>query len=59
MLLTIGLGTIVTGSIIVFLVIILLLVIVLLYAKKKLTPQGDVTITINGDKKDATSPGST
>jgi len=59
MLLVIGLGTIVISSIVVFLSIILLLVILLLYAKKKLTPQGDVKITINGDKEIVTSPGST
>ena len=34
-------------SMVVFLFVILLLVILLLYAKKKLTPQGDVTLTIN------------
>lgn len=58
MILVIGLGTVVVSSIIVFLSIILLLVIVLLYAKKKLTPQGDVKISINGDKEVVTSPGS-
>ncbi|MFH1001456.1 MAG: NADH:ubiquinone reductase (Na(+)-transporting) subunit F [Bacteroidota bacterium] len=52
-------GTIVIASIIVFLSIILILVMVLLYAKKKLTPQGDVKITINGEKEIITSPGST
>jgi Na+-transporting NADH:ubiquinone oxidoreductase subunit F len=45
-------------SIVVFLFVILLLVILLLYAKKKLTPQGDVTLTIN-DKELTVSPGST
>ncbi|NPD46213.1 MULTISPECIES: NADH:ubiquinone reductase (Na(+)-transporting) subunit F [unclassified Lentimicrobium] len=59
MLLTIGLGTVVISSIVVFLTIILLLVMVLLFAKKKLTPQGDVKITINGEKEMITSPGST
>jgi Na+-transporting NADH:ubiquinone oxidoreductase subunit F len=59
MLLNIGIGTIVIASIIVFLSIILILVMVLLYAKKKLTPQGDVKITINGEKEIITSPGST
>lgn len=54
-----GLGTVVISSIVVFLAIILLLVMVLLYAKKKLTPQGDVKITINGEKEIVTSPGST
>jgi Na+-transporting NADH:ubiquinone oxidoreductase subunit F len=59
MLLVIGLGTVVISSIVVFLSIILLLVMVLLYAKKKLTPQGDVKITINGEREVVTSPGST
>jgi Na+-transporting NADH:ubiquinone oxidoreductase subunit F len=59
MLLSIGIGTIVISSIIVFLSVILILVMVLLYAKKKLTPQGDVKITINGEKEVITSPGST
>lgn len=59
MLLSIGIGTIVITSIVVFLAIILILVMVLLYAKKKLTPQGDVKITINGEKEVITSPGST
>ncbi len=59
MLLNIGLGTIVVTSIVVFLAIILLLVSILLYAKKKLTPQGDVKITVNGEKEIITSPGST
>jgi Na+-transporting NADH:ubiquinone oxidoreductase subunit F len=45
-------------SIIVFLFVILLLVILLLYAKQKLTPQGDVSLTIN-DKELTVSPGST
>lgn len=38
-------------SIVIFLIIILLLVAVLLYARKKLVPQGEVTITINDKKK--------
>ena len=59
MLLNIGIGTIVISSIVVFLSIILILVMLLLYAKKKLTPQGDVKITINGEKEVITSPGST
>lgn len=44
-------------SIIVFLVIILFLVAVLLYAKEKLVPHGDVTITINEKKDLVVSPG--
>jgi Na+-transporting NADH:ubiquinone oxidoreductase subunit F len=58
MILSIGLGAIVGISIVVFLIIILLLVAVLLVAKKKLTPQGDVKITVNGEKEIVTSPGS-
>ncbi len=44
-------------SVVVFLLVILLLVIVLLYARKKLTPQGEVTITINDEKKIQVQPG--
>lgn len=50
-------GTILT-SMVVFLFVILLLVVLLLYAKKKLTPQGDVKLTIN-DREMTVSPGST
>ena len=50
-------GTILT-SMVVFLFVILLLVVLLLYAKKKLTPQGDVKLTIN-DREMIVSPGST
>ena len=53
-----GIGTIVLTSVVVFLTVILLLVAVLIYARKKLTPQGDVTITINDEKEVVTSPGS-
>ncbi len=42
----------------VFLVIILLLVGVLLYARKKLTPEGNVKILINGEKDLEVEPGS-
>ncbi|MDX9928328.1 MAG: NADH:ubiquinone reductase (Na(+)-transporting) subunit F [Bacteroidales bacterium] len=49
-------GTILTGMV-VFLFVILLLVVVLLYARKKLTPQGDVTLNIN-DRELVVSPGS-
>jgi Na+-transporting NADH:ubiquinone oxidoreductase subunit F len=45
-------------SVLVFLVIILLLVAVLLYARKKLTPQGDVTMTINDENEIRVKPGS-
>ncbi|MCB2222319.1 MAG: NADH:ubiquinone reductase (Na(+)-transporting) subunit F [Bacteroidetes bacterium] len=52
-------GTVIGISVVVFLFVILLLVLVLLYARKKLTPQGDVKITINDEKEIVTSPGST
>ncbi len=42
----------------VFLFVILLLVGVLLYARKKLTPEGNVKITINGEKELEVEPGS-
>jgi len=45
-------------SIAVFLVVILFLVLILLYARKKLTPQGEVQLKIN-DKEMKVSPGST
>ena len=48
---------VVLTSVIVFLVVILLLVIILLYARKKLTPQGEVKITINGEKELTVQPG--
>ena len=44
-------GQFISVSIAVFLAAILLLVIILLIAKKYLSPSGNVTITINGDKK--------
>ena len=58
MLLAIGIGPVILTSIIVFLVVILFLIIMLLYARKKLTPQGEVDITINEDKVVKTNPGS-
>ncbi len=54
-----GLAGIVVASILAFLLIILLLVGVLLYARKKLTPQGEVTITVNDEKEIETQPGNT
>lgn len=48
---------IIISSIIVFLFVMLVLILVLLYARKKLTPQGDVTITINDDKVIKVQPG--
>jgi Na+-transporting NADH:ubiquinone oxidoreductase subunit F len=59
MLLLVNISTVILTSIVVFLGIILLLVIILLYAKKKLTPQGEVTLTINGEKEMKVEPGST
>jgi len=58
-LLQISIGMVIAISIGVFLVITLLLVGILLYAKKKLTPSGEVTIKINGEKEIITEPGST
>ncbi|MDA3819680.1 MAG: NADH:ubiquinone reductase (Na(+)-transporting) subunit F [Candidatus Delongbacteria bacterium] len=49
---------VIAAGIVVFLVVILILVMVLIYAKKKLTPQGEVYITINDDKEIKASPGS-
>ncbi len=54
-----GIGIYILVSIIAFLALILLLVGLLLYARKKLTPQGEVTITINDEKELETNPGST
>ncbi len=59
MLLLVNISTVILTSIVVFLGIILLLVIILLYAKKKLTPQGEVTLTINEEKEMKVEPGST
>ncbi len=58
-LLAIGTGGVIIISIIFFLVVILMLVGLLLYARKKLTPQGKVKITINGDMELDVDPGST
>jgi Na+-transporting NADH:ubiquinone oxidoreductase subunit F len=52
--------TIIIASIVFFLLIILLLVGILLFAKKKLTPSGEVTVDINeGEKTMKVEPGST
>jgi Na+-transporting NADH:ubiquinone oxidoreductase subunit F len=59
MTLVIGIGTVVLASIIVFLAVLLLLVGILLFARKKLTPQGEVTLTINEEKEMKVNPGST
>ena len=58
MILSIGIGAVIGISIVIFLVVILLLIALLLYARKKLTPQGLVEITINDEKVLETSPGS-
>ncbi|NBC82062.1 MAG: NADH:ubiquinone reductase (Na(+)-transporting) subunit F [Bacteroidetes bacterium] len=52
-------ATVIVVSIAVFLTIILTLVLILLYARKKLSPQGEVTLTINEDKEVKVEPGST
>ncbi len=49
---------VVLASVVIFLLVILLLVIVLLYARQKLTPQGEVKVTINDDKELVVHPGS-
>ena len=54
-----GTGSIILISIVVFLTIMLLLVGLLLYVRKKLTPPGKVTITINEETEIETDPGST
>lgn len=59
MILLSSLTTIVIISIAVFLLVILVLVSVLLYAKKKLTPQGEVSFIINDEKELTVEPGST
>jgi len=59
MLLVVGIGTVIIASIIIFLLVIIFLVAMLLYARKKLTPQGEVTVTINEEKELKVSPGST
>ena len=50
---------IIVSAIAVFLLVISLLVAILLFAKKKLTPQGEVTITINDEKELKVEPGGT
>ncbi|MDX9769524.1 MAG: NADH:ubiquinone reductase (Na(+)-transporting) subunit F [Tenuifilaceae bacterium] len=47
------------SAIVVFLVVASILVAVLLFAKKKLTPQGEVTLTINDEKEIKVEPGGT
>ena len=50
--------TVILSSIVVFLLVILFLVAILLYARKKLTPQGEVNLKVN-DKEFKVDPGST
>lgn len=59
MFIKISIGVVIGISIFVFLFIIMLLVAVLLYARKKLTPQGEVKLIINDDKVLTVDPGST
>ncbi|RLD31918.1 MAG: NADH:ubiquinone reductase (Na(+)-transporting) subunit F [Bacteroidetes bacterium] len=56
--LLVGIGQVILASIIIFLIVIMFLVAMLLYARKKLTPQGEVTLTINDEKKLVVNPGS-
>ncbi len=58
-LLATGTGTVILISVIFFLVVIILLVGLLLFARKKLTPQGKVKITINDEKELEVDPGTT
>lgn len=55
--LEIGIGSTVLISVVVFLFVILTLVMGLLYARKKLTPQGKVKVTINDDMEIEVQPG--
>ncbi|MCK4465632.1 MAG: NADH:ubiquinone reductase (Na(+)-transporting) subunit F [Bacteroidales bacterium] len=50
--------TVILSSIVIFLLVILFLVAILLYARKKLTPQGEVNLKIN-DREFKVDPGST
>ena len=59
MVLATGIGGVIGISIVIFLIIIILLVSLLLYARLKLTPQGEVTISINDEKEMVVDPGST
>ncbi|MEE4256348.1 MAG: NADH:ubiquinone reductase (Na(+)-transporting) subunit F [Bacteroidales bacterium] len=57
--LLVGIGQVIIASIIIFLIVIIFLVAMLLFARKKLTPQGEVTLTINDEKELTVNPGST
>lgn len=50
---------VILASIGVFLLVVLLLIVMLLFAKRKLTPQGKVNLTINDDKVIEVNPGET
>ncbi|MBN1988673.1 MAG: NADH:ubiquinone reductase (Na(+)-transporting) subunit F [Bacteroidales bacterium] len=52
-------GSVIATAVVVFLLVVLALVSVLLYAKKKLTPQGQVKLTINDEKELTVEPGNT
>ena len=59
MILLVSQGLIVIISIVVFFAVILTLVSVLLFAKSRLTPSGEVKLTINDEKELTVEPGST
>jgi Na+-transporting NADH:ubiquinone oxidoreductase subunit F len=59
MILLVSQGLVIVVSIVVFFVVILSLVIILLFAKSKLTPSGEVTLTVNEGTKFSVQPGST
>jgi Na+-transporting NADH:ubiquinone oxidoreductase subunit F len=59
MILLVSQGLVIIVSIVVFFIVILSLVMILLFAKSKLTPSGEVTLTINEDTKFSVQPGST
>ena len=52
-------STVILSGVAVFLTVTLVLVSVLLYAKKKLTPSGEVKVNINNEKELVVEPGST
>jgi Na+-transporting NADH:ubiquinone oxidoreductase subunit F len=52
-------GLVILMSIIVIFIVILTLVSILIYAKTRLTPSGEVTLTVNDKRKINTKPGST
>lgn len=52
-------GATIPAAVVIFLILILLLVGILLFAKKKLTPDGELNISINGERNITTGAGST